>query len=84
LVNAPTSLSGILSDGEHIEIKPDIDKIWDGSFTSGWTVPKATEAFNFRFAFNATRKTEPHVVTVNLDYKKQTAQTETTADRMYF
>jgi putative salt-induced outer membrane protein YdiY len=85
VVNAPTSLSGILSDGERIEIKPDIDKIWDGSFNLGLDGSQGnTEAFNFRFAFNATRKTEFSVVTANLDYKKQTAQTETTADRMYF
>jgi putative salt-induced outer membrane protein YdiY len=85
VVNAPTSLSGILSDGEHIEIKPDPDKIWDGSFNLGLDGSEGnTEAFNFRFAFNATRKTEFSVVTANLDYKKQTAQSETTADRLYF
>ena len=75
VVNGPTSLSGILSDGEHIEIKPDPDKLWDGSFNLGLDGSEGnTEAFNFRFNVNATRKTELSVLTANLDYKKQTSQ----------
>ena len=85
VVNAPASLSGILSDGERIEIKPDPDKLWDGSFNLGLDGSEGnTEAFNFRFGFNAIRKTEISVVTANLDYKKQTANDQPTADRLYF
>ena len=64
VVNAPASLSGILSDGEQIEIKPDADKLWDGSFNLGLDGSEGnTEAFNFRFGFNADsqdRVQHPH------------------------
>jgi putative salt-induced outer membrane protein YdiY len=85
VVNGPASLSGMFSNGDRMEIKPDPDKIWDGSFNLGLDGSQGnTEAFNFRFAFNATRKTEFSVLSSNLDYKKQTAQAETTADRLYY
>jgi putative salt-induced outer membrane protein YdiY len=84
-VNAPASLSGVLSDGERIEVKPDAAKLWDGSFNLGLDGSEGnTEAFNFRFGVNAVRKSEFSVLTANLDYKKQTSNTETTADRLYF
>ena len=84
-VNAPASLSGVLSDGERIEIKPDAEKLWDGSFNLGLDGSEGnTEAFNFRFGVNATRKTEFSILTANLDYKKQTLNDQTTADRLYF
>ncbi len=83
--NAPASLSGILSDGERIEIKPDAEKLWDGSFNLGLDGSEGnTEAFNFRFGVNAVRKSEFSVLTANLDYKKQTSDGQTTADRLYF
>jgi putative salt-induced outer membrane protein YdiY len=85
VVNGPASLSGILSDGEHIEIKPDPDKLWDGSFDLGLDGSEGnTEASNFQFCFNATRKTDISTVTLNLNYKKQTSNTLSTADRLYF
>jgi len=84
-VNAPASLTGILSDGERIEIKPESDKLWEGSFNLGLDGSEGnTEAFNFRFGFNAVRKNELSIVTLNLDYKKQTSNTQPTADRLYF
>ena len=67
VVNAPASLSGILSDGERIEIKPDADKLWDGSFNLGLDGSEGnTEAFNFRFGVNAVRKTEFSILTAQL------------------
>jgi putative salt-induced outer membrane protein YdiY len=85
VVNGPASLSGVFSSGERMEVKPAPEKLWDGSFNLGLDGSEGnTEAFNFRFAFNATRKTEFSVLTSNLDYKKQTAQTQTTADRLYY
>jgi putative salt-induced outer membrane protein YdiY len=85
ICNAPVSLSGILSDGQRIESKPDPDKLWDGSFNLGLDGSEGnTEAFNFRIALNATRKTEFSIITANLDYKKQTSFTQPTADRLYF
>jgi putative salt-induced outer membrane protein YdiY len=84
-VNAPASLSGILSDGERIEVKPAVVKIWDGSFNLGLDGSEGnTVATNFRFGVNAVRKTELSVLTSNLDYKKQTANNQPTADRLYF
>jgi putative salt-induced outer membrane protein YdiY len=83
--NAPASLSGVLSDGERFEIKPDADKLWDGSFNLGLDGSEGnTEAVNFRFGVNAVRKSEFSILTANLDYKKQTSNTQTTADRLYF
>jgi putative salt-induced outer membrane protein YdiY len=83
--NAPASLSGILPDGLRIETKPDPNKLWNGSFNLGLDGSEGnTEAFHFRFALDATRKTEFSVITANLDYKKETAFTQTTADRLYF
>ena len=83
--NAPASLSGVLSDGERFEIKPDADKLWDGSFNLGLDGSEGnTEAFNFRFGVNVVRKSEFSILTTNLDYKKQTSNTQTTADRLYF
>jgi len=85
VTNAPASLSGLLSDGERIEVKPDTDKIWDGSFNLGLDGSEGnTVASNFRFAFNATRKTEFSILTSNLDYKKQTSNEQPTADRLYY
>jgi putative salt-induced outer membrane protein YdiY len=84
-VNAPASLSGTLSDGEHLEVKLDPDKLWDGSFDLGVDGSEGnTVASNFRFGFNAVRKTELSVVTCNLDYKKQSANNDPTVDRLYF
>jgi putative salt-induced outer membrane protein YdiY len=84
--NMPASLSGILSDGQRFEVKPECEpKLWDGSFNLGLDGSEGnTEAFNFRFALNATRKTEFSIITANLDYKKQTSFTQPTADRLYF
>jgi putative salt-induced outer membrane protein YdiY len=85
VANAPASLSGVLSDGERIEIKPESTKLWDGSFNLGLDGSEGnTVATNFRFGFNAVRKTELSVVTLNLDYKKQTSNNDPTADRLYF
>jgi putative salt-induced outer membrane protein YdiY len=85
VANAPASLSGVLSDGERIEIKPDAEKLWDGSFNLGLDGSEGnTEAFNFRFGVNAVRKSEFSILTANLDYKKQTSDSQTTADRLYF
>ncbi len=83
--NAPASLSGVLSDGERFEAKPDADKLWDGSFNLGLDGSEGnTEAFNFRFGVNAVRKSEFSILTANLDYKKQTSNTQSTVDRLYF
>ena len=83
--NAPASLSNILSDGERFEVKPDADKLWDGSFNLGLDGSEGnTVASNFQFSVNVTRKTEYSILTANLDYKKQTSNDQTTADRLYF
>jgi putative salt-induced outer membrane protein YdiY len=86
--NAPATLSGVLSIDEPIKIKPskpEVDKLWDGSFDLGLDGSEGnSETFNFRFGFHASRKTESNILTLGLDYNKRTAQTVPTADRLFF
>jgi putative salt-induced outer membrane protein YdiY len=78
-------LSGVLSGGEQFEIKPDAQKLWDGSFDFGMDGSEGnSETFNLRFGFHAKRKAENNVLTLGLDYNRQTAQTIAKANRLYF
>ena len=81
----PASLSGVLSSGEQLDIKPDANKIWDGSFDLGMDGSEGnSETFNLHVGFHAKRKTETNILTLSLDYNKQTAQTIATTNRLYF
>ena len=85
LSNVPASLSGVLSTGERLDAKSDANKIWDGSFDLGMDGSEGnSENFNLHVGFHAKRKTENNVLTLSLDYIRQTAQTIATTNRLYF
>ena len=91
LSNAPFSLSGKLSDdlsdNQPIKLKPPAppDKLWDGSFDLGWTVPRAAAKRSTSIA-GSTPNGRPRATSspLSLDYNKQTAQTTSTANRLFF
>ena len=61
------------------------DKLWDGNFTLGLDGSEGnSETFNFRFGFHAKRKTDNTVLTLGLDYNKQTAHTIATTNHLFF
>jgi putative salt-induced outer membrane protein YdiY len=83
--NAPVSLSGVLSGGERFEVKPDVHKLWDGSFDLGMDGSEGnSETFNLHVGFHAKRKADNNLLTLSLDYNRQTAQTIARTDRLYF
>ena len=90
VANVPLALPGVsLCDAVGaLEVKPSAessDKLWDGSFDLGLDGSEGnSETYNFRFGLHAKRKTENTVLTLGLDYNKQTAQTVATADRAFF
>jgi putative salt-induced outer membrane protein YdiY len=85
LANMPLSLSGVLSNGGRLEIKPEVDKPWDGSLDLGMDGSEGnSETFNLHVGFHAKRKADNNILTLGLDYNKQTAQTVSTTNRLYF
>ncbi len=90
--NAPFSLSGklsnSLSDNQPLEVKPpgpNPDKVWDGSLDLGVDGSQGnSDTFNLHLGFHAKRKTEDNILSLSLDYNKRSAQTVTTADRLFF
>lgn len=89
--NVPFSLSGKLSgnlsDDQPIEVKPRAapEKLWDGSFNLGLDGTEGNnETLNIHFGFHAKRKTEDSILSLDLDYNKQSAQTLSTANRLFF
>jgi hypothetical protein len=84
--NAPWSLSGTLSNGERLDAKPSkAEKLWDGSLDLGWNGSEGNnQMFNFHFGFHANRKAESNILTLSLDYNKQTAQSVTTSNLLFF
>ena len=85
LSNVPASLSGLLSTGERLDAKPDANKIWDGSFDLGMDGSEGnSENFNLHVGFHAKRKTETNILTLSLDYNRETAQTIATTNRLFF
>ena len=60
-------------------------KLWDGSCELGFNGSEGnTETLNFRFGFDAKRKTDANVFDIDLDYHKKTADSQETANRMFF
>ena len=81
----PSSLSGVFSSGEHFDVKPpDAKKLWDGSFDLGLDGSEGnSETLNLHCGFHANRKTDYNILTLSLDYNKQTAQSVATTDRLF-
>jgi putative salt-induced outer membrane protein YdiY len=60
-------------------------KLWDGSFELGLDGSEGnTETLSFRFGLDARRKTERNILTLDLDYRKQTDKYVQTANRSFF
>ena len=65
------------------EAPPEI-QLWKGSCELGFNGSEGnTETLNFRFGFDAKRKTDLNIIDLDLDYHKKTADNEETANRMF-
>ncbi len=60
-------------------------KLWEGSFELGLDGAEGnTQALNFRLGFDAKRKTDRHVLTLDLDYRKKTNRAVETENQALF
>ena len=60
-------------------------KPWSGSFELGLDGSGGnSNTFNIRFGFDVKRKTDKHILTLDLDYHKNTNDSVETANRLYF
>lgn len=60
-------------------------KLWEGSFELGLNGTEGnSRTLNFRFGFDAKRKTPRDVFSMDLDYHRDTADYVETANRLYF
>jgi putative salt-induced outer membrane protein YdiY len=60
-------------------------KLWEGSFELGLDGTEGnSRTFNFRFGFDAKRKTDRDVFSMDLDYNRKTSGSEETANRFFF
>lgn len=58
--------------------------LWKGSFELGLDGTEGnSQTLNFRLGFNAERATPDHVLTLDLDYRRNTTETEETAHRAF-
>ena len=59
-------------------------KLWEGSCELGFNGSEGnSETLNFRFGFDAKRKTDENILDLDLDYHKKTADYRETANRMF-
>jgi putative salt-induced outer membrane protein YdiY len=59
-------------------------KLWEGSFTFGLDGAEGNnEAMNLHVGFNAKRKTDLHLLYLDLDYNRRTTNTLSTANRLF-
>jgi putative salt-induced outer membrane protein YdiY len=60
-------------------------KLWKGGVEMGFDGSEGNnETLNFRFGVDAKRKTDLDVLDLDLDYRKKTANSRETANRLYF
>ena len=58
---------------------------WEGSFELGLNGSGGnSEVFNFRFGADAKRETDSTILTLDLDYKKDSTASVDTANRLFF
>lgn len=79
--------SDLTIDAECVEPKPRPrkDKIWSGNFDIGMDGSEGnTETFNIHFGFHAQRKTDFNILTLGIDYNRQTSNTIANEERLYF
>lgn len=79
----PIDGAGIVID--EILIEPEeIPKLWSGSFDMGINGSEGnTSVFNFRFNANSRRETERTIFTVMLNYVRDQAEGQVTANRLF-
>ena len=59
-------------------------RLWKGNFELGFNGSEGnSETLNFRFGFDAKRKTDANILDLDLDYHKRTADNKETANRMF-
>jgi len=59
-------------------------KLWEGTFSLGLDGAEGNnEAMNLHVGFNAKRKTELHLLYLDLDYNRRTTNTISTANRLF-
>jgi putative salt-induced outer membrane protein YdiY len=83
---APSSTTAATSDlGVEERSENPVAKPWDGSFELGLAGTEGpAETFNFRFGSDLKRKAPSSVLTLDLDYKRDTADGRETASQLFF
>ncbi len=85
VANAPMSLSGVLSNGEQLAIKPPVTKLWDGNINLGLDGSEGNAvSMNIHVAASLNRRTSLHALTTTVDYNKSTAKTVETVHNLMF
>jgi putative salt-induced outer membrane protein YdiY len=71
--------------GEELPAEPETPvKLWEGSFELGLDGTEGnSQTFRFRFGFDAKRTTPESILTFDLDYHKNTTESEETAHRAF-
>jgi putative salt-induced outer membrane protein YdiY len=69
---------------EAAEEAPPPIKLWEGSCELGFNGSEGnSQTLDFRFGFDAKRKTDANIIDLDLDYHKKTADNQETANRMF-
>lgn len=83
--NHPASPSDLPVAEDCVEPEPKKVKIWSGNFDIGMDGSEGnTETFNIHFGFHTQRKTKCSVLTLGIDYNRQTSRTVVNEERLYF
>ncbi len=91
-VNAEATADGLPSQSDSTVVEaviiegelPEPVKLWETSFELGLDGSSGnTDTFNFRFGLDTKRKTDHNVVTLDLDYRKNTNQRLETANHAF-
>ncbi len=79
------AVEGAATEGVVVDATPaPPPKIWDGSFELGNSGSSGnSKTFNFTFGFNAKRKTDFDLLTINANYLKNTSGGVQTANRLF-
>ena len=74
-----------LREGPGAQLVARLVQPWSGSFEMGLDGSAGnSDTFNIRFGMDAKRKTKAHVITLDLDYHKNTNDSLETANRLFF
>ena len=86
---APAAAEPHVASQEEKATEPEKPKkpvhLWKGGIELGFDGSEGnSETLNFRFGIDAKRKTDLDILDLNLDYRKKTADSRETANRLYF